>query len=168
MGYTAAADGALTATRTPTQTVDDLQAGYDRIEEIGGLIRNTRDYRLALTTGQVKVGWLFYETDTGVLWQRQADSWRIVGGADGAFASAEGFAYIPSSAGLTVTLPAGRFSQVPLIFATPQAPGIVVVPHVTAITTTSFLLRLFTLAGASVTGNCAWEARQRTPTNVNG
>lgn len=92
MGNSKDATGALTATPTPTQTVADLQAGYDRIEQIGGLLRITSAQRQNLTASQTKIGWLIVETDTGRVYLRTADApqgklvhGRIVGqfGADG-------------------------------------------------------------------------------------
>lgn len=72
MGYTRDAAGALTAQPTPTQTVADLQAGYDRTEEIGGLLKVTSAERALLTNAQTKLGWLVIETDTGNIYERVA------------------------------------------------------------------------------------------------
>lgn len=70
MGNTRDAAGALTAQPTPTQTVADLQAGYDRTEEIGGLLKVTSAERALLTNAQTKIGWLVIETDTGNIYER--------------------------------------------------------------------------------------------------
>lgn len=92
MGNTKDATGAVSATPTPTQTVADLQAGYDRIEAIGGLLKVTSQARQNLTASQTKVGWLIVEIDTGRIYERTSDApqgklvyGRVVGqfGADG-------------------------------------------------------------------------------------
>ena len=85
MGHSKTASGALTALDTPTQTVEDLQAGYDRIEEIGGLITGTAADRNDLTSAQVKNGWVFAEQDTGRLYWRRSNAWVRVLPAGGGF-----------------------------------------------------------------------------------
>lgn len=75
MGHIQDADGTLTIQATPTQTVADLQAVADRVEEIGGLLRDPQAERLLLTNSQVKDGWLFFETDTGIGYARKGGSW---------------------------------------------------------------------------------------------
>jgi len=94
MGNTKAANGALTASPTPTQTVADLQAGYDRIEEIGGLLKGTSGQRNALTSSQVSEGWIFAESDTGRLFVRRSNAWERLMPAGGNF-----FAGVTSTAG---------------------------------------------------------------------
>jgi hypothetical protein len=69
MGHIANADGSLTFTPTPTQTVADLQALADRIERVGGILRVTSTEREQLTQQQTHVGMLIAETDTGRLYQ---------------------------------------------------------------------------------------------------
>jgi len=75
VGISRAANGALTVLSTPVQTRADLQAIADRIEDIGGLLRGTAADRLDLTSSQVKNGWLFYETDTGIGYVRRGGVW---------------------------------------------------------------------------------------------
>lgn len=77
MGHTTDSRGALTATPTPTQTVADLQAGYDRVEQIGGLLKGSASDRGALTGAAVADGWLFAQPN-GLL-QRVPGGWRLVG-----------------------------------------------------------------------------------------
>lgn len=67
------ATGAVTAIPTPLQTVADLQAGYDRTEQIGGLLKITSAQRASLTASQTRIGWLIVETDTGRVYLRTAD-----------------------------------------------------------------------------------------------
>lgn len=86
MGHTRAANGALTATATPPQTVSDLQAAYDRIEEIGGLLTGTAADRASLTSSEARNGWFFAESDTGrIFWRRNGEWKRVVPGGGGFF-----------------------------------------------------------------------------------
>lgn len=61
-------DGSLTIQATPPQTVADMQAIADRVEEAGGVLKLTSAQRTALTSGQVKLGWIISETDTQSLY----------------------------------------------------------------------------------------------------
>jgi hypothetical protein len=61
-------DGSLTIQSTPPQTVTDMQALADRIEEAGGVLKLSSAERTSLTSGQVKQGWIISETDTQSLY----------------------------------------------------------------------------------------------------
>lgn len=54
----------------------DIAAAVTYADKIGGLLKGTRDERLALTASQVSPGWLFTETDTGSLYLRLSSGWR--------------------------------------------------------------------------------------------
>ncbi len=78
MGNSLDARGKPTFTDTPTQTVTDLQAAADFADKVGGLLKGTAAQRTALTTSAVSTGWLFAETDTGLLYQKVTSGWRRV------------------------------------------------------------------------------------------
>lgn len=153
-----------------------VDAGSATTDAVGVTISQTAPFT-AMTGGSVPLrsqaeqdawaphdGSTAYRIDTGARLSRVAGAWVPTD----AYATAEGFVYVSATAGVTVSFPAGRFTQAPLVFATPQDPSLVLVPHISDRTATSFRLRVYTLAGAATTANCAWMARQRTPTGVGG
>jgi len=76
MGHTQNADGSLVINPTP-RTVEDMQAIADLAASRGAMPPGTRAQRLALTSAQVRPGWLFAETDTGLLFQWTGERWRL-------------------------------------------------------------------------------------------
>lgn len=68
--------------------------------------------------------------------------------------------WVGTTAGVTVTFPTGFFGSVPAVTATPYNNPLVSVAHISDITNTGFLLRLYTLAGNPTTGGCSWAATQ--------
>lgn len=75
MGHNTSADGAVTITTSPPQTVADMQAIADRAEAIGGLLSGTQAERLLMTNDELNEGWLYNETDTGIGYSRKGGSW---------------------------------------------------------------------------------------------
>lgn len=107
--------------------------------------------------------------DTGADYIHDGSGWHLASSTrGGAFATARGFQYVNPAAGVTVPLPAGRFTVPPLVFATPWNASGVLVPLVTNITQASFFLRVYTLSGSASTANVSWRAEQATPTGLNG
>lgn len=110
-----------------------------------------------------------YALDTNTEYTHSGSGWVQGDGIGGGmFAAASGFTYVSVTTGVTVNFPASRFSQAPLVVATPQNSSTVVVPHITSLTASSFLLRLYTLSNVATTGNVSWAAFQKTPTSVGG
>ncbi|MBD8218193.1 hypothetical protein IFU40_06045 [Microbacterium sp. CFBP 13617] len=85
MGHSKGASGAITVTPTPTQTVADMQAIANRVEEIGGLIAGTAAQRAELTSAEVRNGWIFAESDTGRLFWRRNNAWVRLSPVGGGF-----------------------------------------------------------------------------------
>lgn len=161
MGHTTNADGSLTATRTPTQTVADFQAGYDRIEEIGGLLKGTRDERLALTSGESQPGWIFAETDTGKVYVRLVSGgWATLA----PYAQAAGRSAVAASGTTPISFPSGRFSVPPILNLTPGDHPNVIVPRLVpgTLTKDGFSAQLFTLGAGQVAADVHWTATQST------
>lgn len=77
MGFTLNAARKPIYSRTPTQTVEDLQAGVDYAELVGGGLRGTSAERLLLTSADVLLGQTFVETDTGSIYV-WLTGWRLV------------------------------------------------------------------------------------------
>lgn len=78
MGYNEAADGTLEITDDANANggpANDMQAIVDMAVKLGGLLKGTQAQREALTSGQVRDGWIFIETDTGVVYARQSGAW---------------------------------------------------------------------------------------------
>lgn len=69
-------------TATPTQTVADLQAGVDYAERIAGGLKGTAAARDLVAADEVKLGWLFVETDTGRVYEWTASGWVYLAGGD--------------------------------------------------------------------------------------
>jgi hypothetical protein len=86
------------------------------------------------------------------------------------YATAAGRGASSASGAVTVTLPAGRFTQPPRISVTPGNHPNVLVPRVAADpTATSFQVQLFTMPGAGlVAGNFDWIAVQMTAGSGSG
>ena len=86
-----------------------------------------------------------------------------------AFASASGRVGTSSSTDVTVTFPSGRFSVAPTVTTGAHNHANVCVAYISAVTSTSFKLSMFTLAGARVpVGSVDWQAMQMTSTAAAG
>ena len=111
--------------------------------------------------------------DTGSLYQCTAlpGTWRRIWSPGTPFAEAAGTASVAGTGIPTVNFPAGRFTVAPLLEVTiiTTTGGLVAVPYVgSAPSTTSFVVRLFTLGGAQVAGTVHWRAVQMLPTAAAG
>ncbi len=77
------------------------------------------------------------------------------------WAMAAGITTTPSSGYQTVTFPSGRFSQPPVVTATNGAPSVVTISRVVNVTTTSFQVGTWTVAGTQINGrDVMWTAVQ--------
>lgn len=88
-----------------------------------------------------------------------------------AWATAAGVATVAATGITTVTFPAGRFTQAPIVHTTVQASagGVVAVAFTNAAPTlTNFQVRIYSLGGAQVAGTVMWIAHQQTPTSATG
>lgn len=117
-----------------------------------------------------RAGLAGYALDTGKDYLHDGSGWQESHSPrTSVFASAYGIVTIGSTSGSTINFPTGRFTTIPAVFATPQNNGTVVVPHISSVTQTSFLLRMYTLAGVAVaSGNCVWGAVQKLPASLGG
>jgi len=150
----------------PEEDAPQLGADNEEVARFAAFRGNTlRGTTAEMNAFEFPVEGLWWSNTTnGGLYRFTSGAWVL----PDAYATAEGFVYVSTTAGVVVSFPAGRFTQAPLVFATPQDPSLVLVPHISDRTATSFRLRVYTLAGAATTANCAWMARQRTPTGVGG
>lgn len=82
MGFTLNSRKKPVFSTAPTQTVADLQAAADYADLVGGVLRGTSSYRESVTAGEVDLGWLFVETDTGKVYEWTASGWQYLAGGD--------------------------------------------------------------------------------------
>ena len=75
---TAPLTGKPTYTDTST-TQADLQAAADYAEKVGNYVAGLASSRPATA----RDGWLYYETDTGLLWQMKGTTWKLILGDTG-------------------------------------------------------------------------------------
>ena len=100
MGYTLDAYGKPVFSKTPTQTVVDLQAAADFAGEFANVRVGIASDRGALTPGEIRPGMLFSETDTGRLLVALAGGgWRDV--------------HVPDTGNVPLGLVSGWSSTVP-------------------------------------------------------
>lgn len=79
MGYTTDSFGKPVFSKSPTQTVVDLQAAADFAGEFANVRVGTASERGALTPGEIRPGMLFSESDTGkILVALSGGGWRVV------------------------------------------------------------------------------------------
>ena len=95
MGYTLDAYGKPVFSKSPTQTVVDMQASADFAEVFAWTRGGTATERGLLTPGQIRDGMTFVETDTGEVFDRTLGSWvrraRVNGGKVTASTDASGY-----------------------------------------------------------------------------
>lgn len=95
MGYTLDAYGKPVFSKTPTQTVVDLQANADFTNTFAWTRGGTAAGRLALLPGQIRDGMTYVETDTGEVYDRTLGDWvrrkRVNGGRVSASTDASGY-----------------------------------------------------------------------------
>lgn len=138
-----------------TDALDDLAEEF--IEQQGYYI-GTNAARLAMVAPQLRNGITFFATDTNIVWERRSSAWV----PRSPVAMAMGITAV-TAAFPTVALPAGRFTQPPIVI--PQllsgaGADIGVTMMVTNVTTTSFQMRH---TAGSGTKNAMWIAMQMTP-----
>lgn len=91
------------------------------------------------------------------------------GGTSAPYAMAAGKTPTLAAAGTTITLPVGRFTQVPALVAGQTSGSAVCVPYITSRTVSSFKLQLWTIGTAQTAALPAeWIATQMTATNTTG
>jgi len=105
MGYTTDSFGKPVFSKSPTQTVVDLQAAADFAGEFANVRVGTASERGALTPGEIHPGMLFSESDTGkILVALSGGGWRVVDTPDTGW-----FSLGPLNSGWTSTVaPMGR------------------------------------------------------------
>lgn len=157
----------------PYALTQDLGAMQDSVQT--ALVRRANAYvgtsaqRNAFTTAPVGTIW----SDTNgnrEVWKWSGSEWGSLIDLSGRapFAMAAGRVSTPASGVATVTLPAGRFSQAPLITATTADLTTLAIPWVRDHTTTSFTVRTFNYLGTQVAGTVDWVAVQMTQTSASG
>lgn len=79
MGYVENPDGTLEITDDASDPVADLQKIADLAAKLGGVLRGATAVRTSLTASQTQTGWLFVETDTGIVFERRSSgTWERV------------------------------------------------------------------------------------------
>lgn len=145
----------------------DLAAMADTVQDALNTVKTyrvgTNAERIALTGADLFEGLSFYATDTNALWRYNGTAWE-----PRTYAEARGRAACPASGVLNVTFPAGRFSVVPNVQATPVNNGTVGFAHITGLTATGMEVRFFSFGGVQIAGNVDWYASQATPTAAAG
>lgn len=92
-------------------------------------------------------------------------------GAGNPWAVATGRATVAATGITTVTFPDGRFTVPPIVQTTlyTSAGGVVAAAFTNAAPTlTGFQVRIYTVAGAQISGAVMWAAIQQTPTSATG
>jgi len=78
MGHTTDSFGKPVFSKSPTQTVVDLQAAADFAGEFANVRVGTASERGSLTPGEIHPGMLWSETDTGALYKFSGSGWVLV------------------------------------------------------------------------------------------
>lgn len=140
--------------------LDDLA---DEFIEQQGYYIGTNAQRLALTAPKLRNGITWFATDTNIVWERRSSAWV----PRSPVAMAAGMSAV-TAAFPTISLPAGRFAQPPIVVAqlfSGAGADIGVGVMVTNVTATSFQARH---TAGSGTKNIFWIAIQMTPTAAAG
>lgn len=84
------------------------------------------------------------------------------------YAMAAGIVSVPATGYATITLPAGRFTEAPVLTHSLIENANVGVSHVGQPTTTSFIARAYALGGAQMAAQVHWHAKQMTSSSASG
>lgn len=132
-----------------------------------GHFTGTDAQRLALAAPSLRKGITWYTSDTNLMYMYNGTAWVFWARQATPFAMAAGSTAVSGGAWSTVTLPAGRFTQPPLVVAQMYSGGggdIGASAMVTNVTTTNFITRK---SNASA-GIIHWWAIQMTSTTSAG
>lgn len=145
-----------------------LDVGGD-IYQSGQVVIDASDLATATTPGIVELG-TQAEVDVGTDAMRAVTPATLRNRAWAPYSTAAGRGTSSASGAVTVTLPAGRFTQPPRISVTPGLHANVITPRVAADpTATSFQVQMFTMpGGAIVAANFDWIAIQMTAGSGSG
>lgn len=130
----------------------------------GGHYTGTDAQRIALTAPSLRKGITWYTTDTNLMYLYNGTAWTLWQRAPAPYAIAAGVVATTASGVATVTFPAGRFSQPPVVtLAAYGHVNVLAEPRMTAPpTTTGFSIHVFTMGGGQVPTTVAWHAIQMT------
>lgn len=130
----------------------------------------TNAERTAMTAGTgLREGITFYTTDTDLMYLYNGAAWVVWQRQAAPFATAAGFVNTPSSGYATVNFPAGRFTQIPTVTASGGTQGIVGVPRIISVTTSSFQIAVWDLGGIQRGATAVtWQAIQMTSASASG
>lgn len=133
----------------------------------GGHFTGTNAERIALTAPARRKGVTFYTSDTNLMWLYDGSNWVIWQARAGVFATATGTVSKRAvSAGsvnnVTITFPAGRFTQPPVLVATGWGDARDMTVQIDNVTTGGANIRLGSMATVSRTLGAHWQATQAT------